>query len=76
MVDSNSKPEKRLKEHLDALITEMIDRGILYNDAVSHFEKQYISKVLKNHGGNLTKTARALGIHRNTLSNKLEKNDH
>ncbi len=76
MVDSISKPEKRLKEHLDALITEMIDRGILYNDAVLHFEQQYITKMLKNYGGNLTKTARALGIHRNTLSSKLDKNSH
>lgn len=73
MVESHNKPEPRLKDRLEAIISEMIEKGILFNDALTHFEKQYIAKVLNRNRGNVTKTAQALGIHRNTLSSKLEK---
>ncbi|MBN1848208.1 MAG: sigma-54-dependent Fis family transcriptional regulator [Deltaproteobacteria bacterium] len=40
-------------------------------EAVSAFEKQYIHEVLKKTHGNRTRAARLLGVHRNTLQNKL-----
>jgi DNA-binding NtrC family response regulator len=40
-------------------------------DAVSLFEKQYIQEALDKTHGNRTKAAELLGIHRNTLQNKL-----
>jgi len=40
-------------------------------DAVKTFEKQYIHETLELYNGNRSKTARILGIHRNTLQNKL-----
>ena len=36
-------------------------------DAVEAFEQQYIKAVLDSVGGNKTKAAEILGIHRNTL---------
>ncbi len=36
-------------------------------DAISAFEKRYIAEVLEDVGGNKTKAAEKLGIHRNTL---------
>jgi DNA-binding NtrC family response regulator len=73
MVDPASKSDGRMKDRLEMLVGEMIEKGILFNDAIMHFEKQYIGKMLKKNGGNITKTAEDLGIHRNTLSKKVDK---
>jgi DNA-binding NtrC family response regulator len=53
------------------LIAQMIDGKILLDEAVEEFEKVYIQQALKIHGENLSKTAAALGIHRNTLSKRV-----
>ncbi len=62
-----------MKDRLDSLVMEMIERGIYFNDALGHFEKRFIAKMLERNRGNLRKTAKQLGIHRNTLSKKIEK---
>ena len=49
----------------------MIDHGILFTEAVSEFEKRFIKRMLEKNNGNHSKTAKALGIHRNTLSRKV-----
>lgn len=61
-----------MKEQLDALINQLVDRGILYDEALAEFEKRFIRKVLDTYRGNQSRTAEALGIHRNTLSRKLD----
>jgi DNA-binding NtrC family response regulator len=61
-----------VKEKLDALITQMVEDDIGYDDAVSEFEKRFIRKVLDKAQGNQSKAAKTLGIHRNTLSRKIE----
>jgi two-component system response regulator RegA len=38
-----------------------------------HLEWEYIQRTLDEHGGNVTATARALGMHRRTLQRKLGK---
>ncbi|MBI1748908.1 MAG: histidine kinase [Acidobacteria bacterium] len=73
MVDGTVKSEGRIKDRLEGVISEMIERGILFPDAVSNFEKQFIAKVLKRHKGHISKTAGTLRMHRNTLSKKMEK---
>jgi DNA-binding NtrC family response regulator len=60
-----------IAERLDKLIEEMVDRGVQFEDAVHEFEKRFIAKVLGTCDGSLTKTADALGIHRNTLTRKM-----
>src|SRR5437762_42607 len=62
-----------MKSRLEALVTEMVERGILFEDAVAEFEKHFILSVLKRTNGNLSKTAEVLRIHRNTLSKRVEK---
>ena len=62
---------KDVKQQLDALVTEMIDKGILFSDARREFEKRFISRVLQRHSGNLSRAARDLRIHRNTLGKKI-----
>jgi transcriptional regulator with PAS, ATPase and Fis domain len=60
-----------MKEELEAIIDQMITRGILFDEAVKEFEKNFILKVLDRHNYNLSKAAEALGIHRNTLSKRM-----
>jgi len=61
-----------VKDLLEALIVRMVDSEISYTDAVGEFEKRFIKKVLDKNHGNQSKAAQALGIHRNTLSRKIE----
>ncbi len=60
-----------ISERLDKLVDEMVEKGVWFEDAVHEFEKRFITKVLTESEGSLTKTADALGIHRNTLSRKI-----
>ncbi|HEX5483600.1 MAG TPA: helix-turn-helix domain-containing protein [Terriglobia bacterium] len=61
-----------MKDQLDALINQMVEHGVHYEDAMSEFQKRFIKKVLDKHNGNRSKAAQILGIHRNTLSRKMD----
>jgi DNA-binding NtrC family response regulator len=61
-----------VKDQVERLISEMVNAGVFFQDAVSEFEKKYIRKVLEVSGGNQSRAAKALGIHRNTLGRKME----
>ena len=61
-----------IAERLEKLVEDMVDKGVHFEDAVREFEKRFIIRVLSRWDGSLTKTAGALGIHRNTLSRKME----
>ena len=60
-----------MREQLERLIREMVDRGIRFEDALRAFEKTFVAEVLSRSDGSLTDAARSLGIHRNTLSRKV-----
>ena len=60
-----------IAERLDTLIEEMVEKGVRFEDAIREFEKRFITRVLGRRDGSLTKTAEALGKHRNTLSRKM-----
>jgi len=61
-----------VKDQLEALVTQMIEHDIGYEDAVAEFARRFIRKVLEKNNGNQSKAAKTLGIHRNTLSRKIE----
>ena len=61
-----------MKDQLEALITQLVDRGVPFSAAQLEFEKKYIRQVLERTGGNQSRAARLLGMHRNTLSRKIE----
>jgi len=61
-----------VKEQLDTLVGQMVDRGIQFDEAVNEFEKKFIKRVLDRSRGNQSRAARLLGIHRNTLSRKID----
>jgi DNA-binding NtrC family response regulator len=74
MSENEAKPP-RLKERLEILCKEMVEKGILFPEAMSQFERCFIEEVMRRNGGNLIRTAANLRIHRNTLSKKV-KNHH
>ena len=61
-----------MKQQLEALIVEMVDKGIRFSDAKREFEKRFITRVVQQHRGNLSRAAKDLRIHRNTLGKKIE----
>ncbi len=60
-----------MKDQLEGLVTQMVERGILFDEAVVEFEKRFIKRVLDRANGNQSRAAQILGIHRNTLSRKI-----
>jgi DNA-binding NtrC family response regulator len=60
-----------LRDQLERLVDEMVTKGIRYDEAQREFEKKFIMHVLAKADGNLGRAADLLGIHRNTLSRKI-----
>lgn len=61
-----------MRDRLEQLVGEMVDKGIRYQDAQREFEKHFIARVVSNCAGNLGKAASTLGVHRNTLTRKIQ----
>jgi DNA-binding protein Fis len=61
-----------MRDQLENLVGRMVDDGILFPEAVNEFEKKFIKRVLDHVKGNQSRAARTLGIHRNTLSRKID----
>ena len=60
-----------IAERLEKLVEEMVDKGVQFEDAVCELERRFITRVLGQCDGCLTRTADALGMHRNTLTRKM-----
>lgn len=60
-----------MKDQLEGLVAQMVDRGILFDEAIGEFEKRFIKRTLERADGNQCRAAKMLGIHRNTLSRKI-----
>ena len=71
MTEAAARQQPRLKDRIEALCLEMIDRGILFSEAAVSFEKCFILEMLERNQHNLSRTADQLGIHRNTLAKKV-----
>ena len=52
-------------------VTNSIGNGITLEQAVEAFEGKYIVAAMSASRGNVTQASKALGVHRNTLHNKL-----
>jgi len=60
-----------IDDRLNAIIRELIGNGITLAQAVEAFEGKYIVAAMTASKGNVTQASRKLGVHRNTLHNKL-----
>jgi DNA-binding NtrC family response regulator len=52
----------------------LLDRGLHLDEALNVFETRYVRLAVDRARGNISQAAAALGIHRNTLRSKLQKN--
>ena len=61
-----------VRDRLEQLVEEMVDRGVQFDDAVREFEKRFIARVLRpvRRQPDARPPTRS-GIHRNTLTRKM-----
>jgi DNA-binding NtrC family response regulator len=60
-----------IRDDLSALVQQLIDKGVLFEDAQREFERIFIARALVKTNYNVWKAARMTGLHRNTLSRKM-----
>ncbi|HKY34191.1 MAG TPA: helix-turn-helix domain-containing protein [Candidatus Polarisedimenticolia bacterium] len=60
---------------LEKVIADWVKGEVRLNQALKEFERRYITIALKENRGNRSVAARKLGIHRNTLINKVKSLD-
>ena len=58
---------------LRKIIRELVSSNIPLIQVCEEFKLKFIEEALAYYGGNIKKTAKALGVHRNTISNILNK---
>lgn len=63
--------EQNLNGRLYQIVDELVRRGLTLEQARREFERQFIVASLKSNRGNFCRSARSLGVHRNTLRNKV-----
>lgn len=56
---------------LQAIVDELLTNGITLEQAKTEFEKKIVSAALRRAHGNVSLAAKKLGVHRNTLHNKV-----
>jgi DNA-binding NtrC family response regulator len=56
---------------MERLVSEMLDKGVHYDEARREFEKMFIARALQRTKGNLGIAADLLGLHRNTVARKV-----
>ncbi|MDX1501145.1 MAG: helix-turn-helix domain-containing protein [Thermoanaerobaculia bacterium] len=62
---------KDLNGRLCQIVDELVGRGVPLAQARREFEKLFIIAALRRHNGNVSRSAESLGVHRNTLQNKV-----
>ncbi len=60
-----------MREQLDTLVQEMLNRGVHYDDARREFERVFITRALQRSKGSVGDAAELLGLHRNTVARKM-----
>lgn len=61
-----------LHQRMELIVRDMVDKEIGLKDALREFEKIFYEQTARKHEGNQTKMARSLGVHRNTLHNRIK----
>jgi len=61
----------QIRPRLEAVIEDMLDGHIMLDEALEELEKLYIQKAYTRNKKRITHTATALGIHRNTISKRV-----
>lgn len=61
-----------MRDQLEKLVQEMLDKGVLYDEARREFEKVFITRALQRSKGCVGEAADLLGVHRNTVTRKMD----
>ncbi len=62
---------KNLNGRLRQIVDELVHKGVTLGQARKEFERQFIVSSLENHDYSVGRSADSLGVHRNTLRNKV-----
>ena len=57
--------------NMNIFVRQLVDGHIFYHEAVREFKKVFLLTALQDNNQNQAKTARILGMHRNTLTRAL-----
>jgi len=60
-----------VRDHLERLVADMLDKGVHYEDVRRELEKLSITRALQRTKGSLGEAADLLGVHRNTIARKV-----
>ena len=60
-----------MRDSLERLVSEMLDKGVPYEDVRRELEKLSITRALQRTKGSLGEAADLLGLHRNTIGRKI-----
>ena len=60
-----------MRDQLEKLVQDLLDKGIRYDDARREFEKTFIARALQRTKGSVGDAADLLGLHRNTVARKI-----
>jgi len=60
-----------VRDQLEKLVQEMLEKGVLYDDARREFEKVFLTRALQRTKGSVCDAAELLGLHRNTVARKM-----
>jgi DNA-binding NtrC family response regulator len=60
-----------VRDHLERLVVDMLDKGVHYEDVRRELEKLSITRALQRTKGSVGEAAELLGVHRNTIARKI-----
>ena len=60
-----------MRDQLERLVADLLDKGVPYEDARREFEKLFIARALQRSKGSVGDAAEMLGLHRNTVARKI-----
>jgi len=60
-----------VRESLERLVSDMLDKGLHYEDVRRELEKLSITRALQRTKGSVGEAADLLGVHRNTIARKI-----
>ena len=60
-----------LRSQLQALVADMVKHGIRLDEARAELDREFLRQTLESCGGNQSRAAELLQLHRNTLRRKL-----
>jgi DNA-binding NtrC family response regulator len=63
--------DETLNGRLCRIVGELVCSGVSLEQAKREFERQFVIAALRSNDGNLSRSARCIGVHRNTLHNKV-----